>query len=159
MWYLCPGGQTESNYTRTVLLMCLSCDSGAMPRIWVLEVSLSTCTELQHCCLQPVVFFGDGIDPSMAAHFSEPRAASAGSFCVHLLYCIPCCSLPLLLPCLPVLPHAMVCPLVPLQKERKRREQKKKTEENKGNKKEQRKEKKRTWGDSSLQVLRLSQNG
>ena len=47
MWYLCPGGQTESNYTRTVWLMCLSCDSGAMPRIWVLEVSLSTCTELQ----------------------------------------------------------------------------------------------------------------
>ena len=161
MWYLCPGGQTESNYTRTVLLMCLSCDSGAMPRIWVLEVSLSTCTELQHCCLQPVVFFGDGIDPSMAAHFSEPRAASAGSFCVHLLYCIPCCSLPLLLPCLPVLPPCHGLPPCSIAKKKKEKEEsnKKKTEENKGNKKEQRKEKKRTWEDSSLQVLCVSQNG
>ena len=27
-------------------------------------------------------FFVDGADPSMPADFSEPRAASAGSFCV-----------------------------------------------------------------------------
>ena len=70
-------------------------------------------------------FFGDGADPSMAAHFSEPRAASPGSFCVHLLYCIPCCSLPLLLPCLPVLPPCHGLPPCSIAKRKKKKRAKK----------------------------------
>ena len=119
MWYLCPGGQTESNYTRTVWLMCLSCDSGAMPRIWVVEVSLSTCTELQHCCLQCFFLLGDGADPSMAADFSEDPSVSTCCTASHVVLCRSRCLV------FQSCPHAMVCPLAPLQKERKRRKQKK----------------------------------
>ena len=87
--------------------------------------------------LLAVVFFwlGDGADPSMAADFSEPRAASAGSLCVHLLYCIPMLFFSALgaLSSSPA-PMPWSAPLLHCKK-------KKKTE-NKGNKKEQRKEKK-----------------
>ena len=157
MWYLCPGGQTESNYTRTVWLMCLSCDSGAMPRIWVLEVSLSTCTELQHCCLQRF-FFGDGADPSMAADFSEPRAAqpdpSVSTCCTtsHVVLCRSRCLV------FQSCPHAMVCPLAPLQKE-KEESKKRRQKKTKATRKNRERKKKRTWKESSLASARVAKEG
>ena len=86
----------------------------------------------------------------ISVSLGQPQPDPSVSTCCtasHVVLCRSCCLV------FQSCPRAMVCPLVPLQKERKRREQKKKTEENKGNKKEQRKEKKRTWEDSSLQVL------
>ena len=55
-------------------------------------------------------------------------------------------------------PHAMVCPLAPLQKE-KEESKKRRQKKTKATRKNRERKKKRTWEESSLQVLRLSQNG
>ena len=144
MWYLCPGGQTESNYTRTVWLMCLSCDSGAMPRIWVLEVSLSTCTELQHCCLQWFFFCWAMVQTLPWLLIS-----------VRILLCPLAVLHPMLffaaLGALSSSPAPMPWS-APLLHCRKKKKQIKATRKNK-------KGKKQTWEESSLQVLCLSQDG
>ena len=135
MWYLCPGGQTESNYTRTVLLMCLSCNSGAMPRIWVLEVSLSTCTELQALLLAAGCFFAMVQTLPwllISVSLGQPQPDPSVSTCCTASHVVLCRSRCLVFQSCP---HAMVCPLVPLQKERKRREQKRRMKKTKATRK------------------------
>ena len=157
MWYLCPGGQTESNYTRTVWLMCLSCDSGAMPRIWVVEVSLSTCTELQHCCLQPFFFWAMVQTLPwllISVSLGQPQPDPPVSTCCTASHVVLCRSRCLVFQSCP---HALVCPLAPLQKE-KEESKKRRQKKTKATRKNRERKKKRTWKESSLQVLRFHQN-
>ena len=145
MWYLCPGGQTESNYTRTVLLMCVSCvpvpclGSGFLRCHCrrALSCSIAACSGFFLAMVQTLPWL------LISVSLGQPQPDPSVSTCCTASHVVLCRSRCLVFQSCP---HGHGLPPCSTAK-RKRREQKKKTEENKGNKKEQRKEKKTDLGE------------
>ena len=138
--------------------MCLSCDSGAMPRIWVVEVSLSTCTEAA-ALLLAVVFFWAMVQTLpcllILVSLGLPQPDPSVSTCCTASHVVLCRSRCLVFQSCP---HAMVCPLAPLQKE-KEESKKRRQKKTKATRKNRERKKKRTWKESSLASARVAKEG